>query len=63
MRISNLIKELKSVQAGYGDIEVELQSNPSDEDYVVGYETFFVVPEQYQPDDGGMICNIRSWPY
>ena len=63
-KISDIIKALEDVKAEYGDIECQIQSNPAhDGKGIVGDGTLFIVPEQYRPEDGGMICNIRSWPY
>jgi len=62
MKISDVIKELEFVREKYGEIEVALQNNPrKQEDHVVGYESFFIVPEEYE--EVGFVCNIRNWPY
>lgn len=29
----------------------------------VAHEAFFVEPEEYRPEDGGWVVNIRTWPY
>ena len=69
MKLSDTIKNLRSVLEEYGDITVQLQNNPSQDSKIkgiIGYESFFVVPEEYYKDDGDdkeYICNIRSWPY
>lgn len=67
MKLSKLIAELNRVQEAYGDIEAQLQNSPKGNDPIVGFESFFVVPEEYEliEDSGGKewVCNIRSWPY
>jgi len=65
MKISQMIEELQSVQEGHGDIEVVLQDCPSPEELITGYESFFIVPEEYDDRSGTItvICNIRWWPY
>lgn len=61
MKISEMIKELESIQKVKGDIPVQLQSSPkTTKENIVNYGHFFIVPEKY---DEGMICNIRSWAY
>ena len=61
MKISNLIAELSAIKNEYGNIEVQLQSTPSEpSDEIIGYEAFFVVTEKYEE---GVYCNLRTWPY
>lgn len=61
MKISTLINELVAIKNGYGDIEVQLQNTPSKPaDEIVGYESFFVVAEEYED---AVRCNLRTWPY
>jgi len=66
VKISQMIEELQSVQEGHGDIEVALQDCPSSsEELITGYESFFIVPEEYDDGSGAItvVCNIRWWPY
>ena len=66
MKLSKMIEELQYVKTEHGDIEVVLQDEPAPGEMVQGYESFFIMPEEYE-DDGtgkaGMLCNIRWWPY
>jgi len=64
MKLSQLIYNLQNIMDAYGDIEVQLQNTPSEGERVIGYESFFVLPEEYDTEEGEeTICNIRSWPY
>lgn len=64
MKISELIKELQRVEKEYGDIEAQLQNNPKPDEPVIGYESFFIIPEEYLIENEKVtICNIRTWPY
>jgi len=61
MKLSKLIAELENVKKEYGDVEVQLQNNPDPGEPIVGYESFFIVPEDYEEER--TICNLRTWPY
>jgi len=62
MKISDVIHELEHIRNVYGEIEVVLQDSPNDpNEMIVGYEEFFIVPEEYP--EFGTVCNIRTWPY
>lgn len=61
MKISEFIEQLRWVLETSGDVEVQLQNDPSEKLVgIVDYESIFVVPEAYED---GVKCNIRSWPY
>jgi hypothetical protein len=66
MKISDVIKELENIKNTYGDIECELQDD-DDGELTKGYESFFIIPEKYSPDEEHSSeyweCNIRWWPY
>lgn len=62
MKLDKLIQELRHIQAEYDNIEVVLQNNPQlPGDGITSYESFFIVPEEYE--GGEVRCNIRIWPY
>lgn len=64
MKLTQLISELQSIQKEHGDIEAQLQSNPAhDGRGIVNDSTIYVVPEPYRENEGGMTCNLRTWPY
>lgn len=66
MKISKVIAELQAVFEKHGEIEVALQDSPPPETMITGYETFFIVPEEYKVVESGkseVVCNIRWWPY
>lgn len=66
MKLTQLISKAQSILQSQGDIECHLQSNPKHADQsteIVASDEFFLVPEEYKPEDGGVICNIRDWPY
>jgi len=61
MKISTLIADLEAVRKEHGEIEVALQDDGKGETgRIVGYESFFVVAEEYDED---WLCNLRWWPY
>lgn len=60
MLISKAIAELESIREYRGDIEVQLQSDPKcPRDTIIGYEQFFILPEEYEDE---WRVNIRTWP-
>ena len=65
MKVAVLIGLLVAVLDEHGDIEAQIQDAPPSGEPVTGYESFFVVPEDYQNEDGTSetICNLRWWPY
>ncbi len=60
MKLGVLIAALRSIEEDHGDIECELQDAPGTGEPVTSYESFFLVPEEYE--DGWRV-NIRTWPY
>lgn len=67
MEISKLIGELESLKEEHGEIEVQLMNTPKEGDDIIAYESFFIVPELYDPDEEHeeeyWLVNLRSWPY
>lgn len=63
MRLSALVQSLTETLVGRGDINVYLQVPVSSSGESVAHESFFVVPEEYNVEDGGWAVNIRTWPY
>lgn len=62
MKLDDVLNELSRIRVVYGgEIEVQLQNNPLPSQPVIGYESFFIVPEEYA--EGEMVVNIRTWPY
>ncbi len=60
MKIGELIKKLEEIQELHGDIECQLQSDPSLGKPVENFPEFSVQEEQY---DDGWVVNLRAWPY
>lgn len=66
MKLSDLIKELQNIrdeQPPGVDLEVYFQAPPFELGPSVGHEQFFVLAEDYSPEDGGRVVNLRTWPY
>ena len=61
MKISELINELKNVMDEFGDVETQIQNTPKSGEPIIGFGSFFIVPEDYNEE--GTICNLRTWPY
>ena len=57
MKIATLITMLERELSNHGNIEVHLQGPVND----AAYESFFVVAEEYKPEDGGWAVNLRTW--
>lgn len=55
--IDQVVSDLEVIRKEYGNVKVQLQNDGN----TMSYESFFIVPEQY--DEDGTIANIRSWPY
>lgn len=60
MTITELIRDLQSIRAQYGEVKVQLQNTPKENEIIENDEEFFVVPELYED---GWYVNIRTWPY
>lgn len=68
LTVDHLIKELESIKAAHGDMRVEFQQTPRDDDEAIMCESvMFAIPEKYDDDGLGnkdvWICNLRAWPY
>ena len=78
MKLSVLIEALQHIMNYAGDIEVQLQDSgyrspredksmgaTSGPGNIVAYPDFFVVPEEYEDEEGRKetLCNLRWWPY
>lgn len=68
MKITQVIAELEHIKEQHGDIDCCLEEVQHDKprdapDHIIAYSSFFIVPEEYTPEDGGWTVNIRSWPY
>lgn len=67
MKIKALIADLQRIADSQGDIEVQLQDDPTaqpaivdDHAVVSSFEKFFICEEPY-PD--GFRVSLRTWPY
>ncbi len=64
MKIEDLIAELTSIKATFGNIETQIQlAEPKGDGTfnITPHGSFFIIPEEYE--GGEQICNIRTWPY
>ena len=67
MKISEMIAELSNIKSEYGDIDVYFQNDPHPAKEVSSYESFYILPEEYLPDEDHVekytIVNLRTWLY
>jgi hypothetical protein len=67
MTIDKLVSELQGIQSKFGNLEVYFQNDPHADKEVSAFESFYILPEEYMPDEDHAekytVVNLRTYPY